>query len=234
MEEKKAGCLLCGEELVYTENRIPARCQYCGEEHETNVQCPQGHYVCDKCHGSSAMDIIQTSCTETKSTNPLLIMETLMRHPSVHMHGPEHHFLVPAVLLAAYYNKVDEGEKKEGKMAEARKRSEKVLGGFCGSHGTCGAAIGTGIFMSLITDSTPLAEEEWQISNMLTARCLTKIAEAGGPRCCKRDSYLAIGETIVFLKERFGVELEEGKVECSFSSLNKQCLLTDCQYHAGN
>ncbi len=26
----------------------------------------------------------------------------LMRLPAVKMHGPEHHFLVPAVLLAAY------------------------------------------------------------------------------------------------------------------------------------
>jgi hypothetical protein len=28
----------------------------------------------------------------------------LMKNPQIKMHGPEHHFLVPAVLLAAYYN----------------------------------------------------------------------------------------------------------------------------------
>ena len=85
------------------------------------------------------------------------------------MHGPEHHFLVPAVLLSAYYNKKKYSRKKEDKIKEARKRVKKILGGVCGSHGICGATVGTVIFISLITNATPLSEKERKLSNQITS-----------------------------------------------------------------
>ncbi|VUT25840.1 MAG: hypothetical protein MOIL_01256 [Candidatus Methanolliviera sp. GoM_oil] len=59
---------------------------------------------------------------------------------------------------------------------------QKNLGGFCGYHGDCGAAVGTGIFISLITDATPLSKHEWKLSNLMTAKSLLSIANHGGPR----------------------------------------------------
>jgi hypothetical protein len=53
-----------------------------------------------------------------------------MRHPSVAMHGPEHHFLVSAVLLAAYDNQHGL-ENRAVKIQQARKRAEGVRGGSC-------------------------------------------------------------------------------------------------------
>ncbi len=64
------------------------------------------------------------------------------------MHGPEHHFLVPAVLLASYYDKPAFSEERASKIKEARRRAKAVLGGFCDSHGNCGAAVGVGIYPS--------------------------------------------------------------------------------------
>ena len=40
--------------------------------------------------------------------------------------------------------------------------------------------------------STPLAQEPWGLSNQMTARALDSIGKTGGPRCCKRDSWLAV------------------------------------------
>lgn len=150
------------------------------------------------------------------------------------MHGPEHHYLVPAVLLAAFINLNKDGNyNKSGALRVAKLRAEKVLGGFCGTHGSCGAAIGTGIFMSIITGSTPLAEKEWQLSNTLTAKSLLAIAEKGGPRCCKRDSFIAISEALVFLRERFDTDLPAGEIQCEFSHRNKQCKFEYCNYFKG-
>ena len=56
--------------------------------------------------------------------------------------------------------------------------------------------MGTGIFISLITDATPLSKEDWGLANRMTAASLNTIAEHGGPRCCKRDSFLAIMDAI--------------------------------------
>lgn len=38
------------------------------------------------------------------SKNPLVPANELMEHPAVHMHGPEHHLLVPAILVTASNN----------------------------------------------------------------------------------------------------------------------------------
>ena len=113
-------------------------------------------------------------------------------------------------------------------------RASMVPGGACGTHGTCGAAVGTGIFVSLITGSTPLKKQEWSLANQMTARSLMTIARHGGPRCCKRNSWLAIRTAITFLLERLGVNLPvEGVVRCEFSDINRECLREECPFHTG-
>jgi hypothetical protein len=181
----KNGCLVCGEEIVYEEDSSELECYYCHQIQTSRVRCIKGHYVCDRCHSSSANDLITAFCTNTRSTDPLEQALVLMRNPKVKMHGPEHHFLVPAVLLSSYYNIKGDPHEKEAKIREARERASKLPGGFCGYFGDCGAAVGTGIFVSLITNATPLSIGEWRLANMMTSKSLLSIAEHGGPRCCK-------------------------------------------------
>ena len=228
------GCSICGQELVYMQAHSEKKCSYCGITSESNVNCPDGHFICDDCHRSTAIQLIEKYCNQTNLTDPLKIAVTLMKNPVVKMHGPEHHFLVPAILLAAYYNLEQNDHVKKHKLAIARKRAETVPGGYCGSHGTCGAAIGTGIFISIITGSTPLCEEEWKLGNQMTGQTLLSIAGQGGPRCCKRDSFIAIKKATEFLEEHFQVKLQRSEIECEFSHRNKQCKFADCQYFPGS
>jgi len=117
------------------------------------------------------------------------------------------------------------------KLSISKKRSKNVLGGYCGFYGACGAGVGTGLFMSVIQNCTPLHKEEWQKSNLMTAQCLSKIAEQGGPRCCKRDTYIALEHAIEFVKNNLNLELEADSISCTFSKQNKECKLADCQYY---
>jgi hypothetical protein len=153
-----------------------------------------------------------------------------MSSPVVKMPGPEHHFLVPAVLLASCHNqKLSPVEEKADSIRQARKRAEDVKGGFCGLHGTCGSAIGTGIFVSVITRSTPLSETEWRLSNLMTATSLCKISEYEGPRCCKHDSFLAIICAVEFLDKEFAVKIStDHQPVCAFDELNKECHKGNC------
>jgi len=228
----KVNCLICGAELEYNSRASALTCYFCGQEFQASVKCRQGHYVCDSCHSLSAVEVIAQACSASRETDPIALAADLMRHPSVHMHGPEHHFLVPAVLLAAYYNILGDGAAKAEKIAIARERAENVLGGFCGYYGSCGAGVGTGIFISVLTGATPLSRREWKLANQMTARSLLAIADAGGPRCCKRDTFIAILEAARFLKDNFGVNLPiTTKIECEFSHLNKECLAAECQFY---
>lgn len=136
------------------------------------------------------------------------------------------------MLLTAFYNRKKAYKKKKGQLAEARKRSQSIHGGFCGSHGVCGAAVGTGICISLITDATPLSKEEWRLSNRVTAMSLLKIADHGGPRCCKRNTYLALQQAVRFIDEHFNVRLPfDDHVACDFFEVNSECLTTECPFY---
>jgi hypothetical protein len=228
----KTGCLVCGEELVYTKEPERLECFYCHKLVESQTKCRNGHYICDRCHSLSAIDLIESYCIASKSEDPLELALTLMRNPSVKMHGPEHHFLVPAVLLATYYNIKNDPEQKATKIRMAKKRADQILGGFCGFYGNCGAAVGTGIFLSLITDATPLSVNDWKLANLVTAKTLLTIAEHGGPRCCKRNTFLALLNAADFVKENFGVSFKLNKeVKCEFYPLNNECLQKNCPFH---
>jgi hypothetical protein len=158
---------------------------------------------------------------------------TLMRDPRVKMHGPEHHFLVPAVLLAAWCNATGRsGADRAAMLAKARTRAADVKGGFCGTHGSCGAAMGTGIFVSVATGATPLSREQWRLSNLMTAESLMTVARQGGPRCCKRDTFLSLQSAADFLAREMGVRIQTRAPVCEWSGLNKECLGAACAYNA--
>src|SRR5512146_2345757 len=98
------GCLVCGDAIEYLQEAAPVECAFCGAAFRSAARCVRGHYVCDRCHAAPAAEVIERFCAQTGISDPVEIALTLMRHPAVKMHGPEHHFLVPAALLAAWSN----------------------------------------------------------------------------------------------------------------------------------
>ena len=224
-------CLICGAPLEYLEQDTLMECVVCHKKEPSKTRCVKGHYVCSNCH-TAGMDSIIALCLEETSTDPIAILEKMMSQPFCHMHGPEHHVLVGAALLTAYNNAVTDTMKVDlqSGLLEVMSRGRQVPGGACGYMGACGAAISTGIFMSVVTRNTPLSTETWQLCNLMTARALEQVALNGGPRCCKRDSYLSILTAVDFVKEHLGVEMEKPEVKCSRSQINNQCIGKKCPF----
>ena len=231
MDKHAEDCMICGKPLVYFESAKKAKCYICGETFDTNVVCEDEHYVCDACHAEDALLAITLYAQKTQSTNPMEIAIEMMKDPAVNMHGPEHHYLVPAALLTAYKN-AGVMIAFDKALQDILQRSKNVPGGICGMWGSCGAAVGTGIFFSVITGATPLSGKEWSLANKMTSDSLAVISENGGPRCCKRNSFLAINQSVISLKEQFDFALElPEKITCEFSGRNKQCRGEDCLYY---
>ena len=136
-EEHFSGCLICGAELVYNSLGTERRCAVCGRESAGNAVCANGHYVCDECHAYGAFAAIIPELYKSREKNPLLLLDSVMNLPSVHMHGPEHHVIVPLVLLTALRNNGGDISYDEA-MREAYKRASKLPGGTCG-FGACAA-----------------------------------------------------------------------------------------------
>ena len=226
-------CMICGEGLEYFKEYKELECIYCNGKFKSNVSCKEGHYVCDSCHSMNGNDLIEKYCKNTDKINPIEMAIEIMKNPQINMHGPEHHFLVPAVLIASYYNIKDEKKNKTKKLAVAKMRAKDVKGGVCGFHGNCGAAVGTGIFISIVTEATPLTRANWGLANLMTGTSLIEISKTGGPRCCKRNVFTAIETSVKFSEEYLGIKMydyENYRPICEFKSRNKECLKIGCPY----
>ena len=229
---KKENCLICGQPLEYLTVQREMTCSICGEVFMSNAACSQGHFVCDQCHSRKGLESVKRICLEETSRDPIRIIQRIMKDPYIYMHGPEHHVMVGASLLTAYKNAGGQIDLPV-LLDEMVKRGSQVPGGICGLWGCCGAAVSNGIFFSLISSATPLSREEWGIANQAAAKALNSIAKYGGPRCCKRDSFLSILSAAETLQELTGIRLEcIGKpVSCSFSTKNAECLGTRCPFY---
>jgi len=168
------------------------------------------------------------------NASPLGLLERAWGNDGFPMHCPEHHYLMPAVLLTVYRRlKNDNRSLLEENLKTAEERSRNVLPGFCGWYGACGAAVGSGIFLSLLTDTSPYSAETWGKVNLLTSECLRDIAEIGGPRCCKRVCFTALKTTASFMKTYFDLDIGElPKISCVYHSRNAECRKTLCPYYA--
>lgn len=227
---EKSNCMLCGNRIVHSCQAVTAKCHYCGVEEEAYSQCKDGHYICNTCHSQDALKVIESICLNTSLQNPVILAEKIMEHPSVHMHGPEHHALVPAALIAAYQNYT--GKRKEEEILEAIKRGSKVPGGYCGIYGACGAGIGVGIAVSILLGATPFTSAERSHANWATSSTLRCIADAGGARCCKKATRISLRKGVAYLSDIFGLlwnEKLDMTVNCTYTSLNKECDL-NCEY----
>jgi len=228
--EMKEECLICKAPLEYLSEDVMMECSICRKREMSKTRCVNGHYVCDECHTKGVDEIVGLCLSET-SADPIAIIRKMMDMPQCHMHGPEHHIMVGCALLTAYANAGGEIDLPKA-LKEMVSRGSKVPGGACGFWGACGAAVSTGMFMSIITGSTPLMNEAWGHSNLMTSRSLQKLGEIGGPRCCKRNSYMSILTAIDYVEEVTGVRMHRSRVACTHMSSNSQCIGSRCPFHA--
>ena len=224
-----ADCLLCGKPLVYAAESRMRVCALCKKSFSSNAACEDGHFVCDACH-TGGMDAAFGLLLHSAERDPLKLFEQVVRLKQVHLHGPEHHVLVPAVLLTAYRNNGGKIE-LETALQEALARGAQVPGGACGAWGMCGAAAGAGIFASIVLGSDPLNAAVWPVPQTLTAACLGRIAHVGGPRCCKRDGRLSIEEAARFSAETLEVPMPLSAIACAYHAQNRECIKERCPYY---
>ncbi|MDD6807922.1 MAG: DUF5714 domain-containing protein [Oscillospiraceae bacterium] len=225
----KEECLICKAPLEYLNEDEEMECAICNKKVLSKTRCVNGHFICDACH-TQGMDSIIELCLSETSKNPIEIVRKMMDMPFCHMHGPEHHVMVGSALLTAYKNAGGNID-LEAALLEMQKRGKQVPGGACGFWGACGAGISTGMFVSIISESNPLANEPWGLSNRMTSKALDSIGQIGGPRCCKRDSYLSILAAIDFVHENFGVEMEKSEIKCTHYFNNNQCIEKRCPFN---
>ncbi len=225
-------CILCGEHLHYVEDGVSERCDYCGKETNDYYECHNSHIICSDCVSMPVSEYIKSVCMNWEGNDPIELAVEIMNSPLVRMHGAEHHFIVPAVMLTCVHNHLNMPAGLRQQLEIAEKRAIEETPNFCDfKSGNCGAAVGTGVFLSMHLGRDRKDEDEWSMYNDIVSDSLRYIREHGGPRCCKRDTYLSIQAAIDFLRNRFAIELPYSEAKCTFSLRNRTCGREECNYY---
>jgi hypothetical protein len=190
------------------------------------------HFICENCSSTPPYQFIKKTCLKYKDNDPMALAVEIMNSPIIKMRGPEHHFIVPAVLLTCTHNLSGNPADLEEKLDLAENRVKNEIQSNCTwSFGNCGAAIGTGIFLSIFEDHKPGTDTEWYSSNSIIAESLKRIAESRGPRCCKRDTYISLEAAAEFLLTKYNIILPLTEGKCTFSLRNNSCGREDCEFY---
>lgn len=172
-------------------------------------------------------------CLKSKSKNPIEIFMDLSKLPYFGMMGVFHHSLVASSLLTAYKNCGKKINLEQG-IKEIQKRAENVPPMACMKLGDCGAAVSAGIFISVAKGVSLDSNEYFGIANGMTAKVLNEIKKIGGPRCCKRHSYISLLCAVEYSNEYLDINMESSKITCKKSSENKLCLKSQCPFWIDN
>jgi len=222
-----SGCMVCGEELIYPEREVELSCHYCGKTAFANAHCGEQHFVCDACHSEDALAVMEHLCIEATETDMLELLARLRRHPAIPTHGPEHHALMPGIIVTAYRN--SGGQVDDDLIATAIRRGGQIIGGSCAYLGICGSATGVGVAFSLILQANPVKAAERQMVQQITTRVLEKIAAFEAARCCQRDCWLGLKTAAELSHTYLSVPLQaDAVIGCYQRHLNRECIGMKC------
>ena len=227
LQKHQSGCMVCGAELLYEKDSGKLSCYYCNTERQTNAFCTNGHFVCDDCHAQDALSVIRNVCLSSSEKDMIALMKRVRSHASFPVHGPEHHSMVPAIILTACKNVG--GSLTDDAILSGIERGSSVAGGSCAFMGACGAAVGVGIAFSIILGANPFMAKERQAVMKLTSEVLHSIAEHKASRCCQRDCFTALREAARLSEQYIGIRLfADETCKCIQHTKNKECIKRAC------
>lgn len=178
--------------------------------------------------------LIKSECLNSHEKNPTELVIRIMQKDYISIHGPEHHVLDGSCFLTALHNAGLDFD-LEAALDEMIERGKKMPGATCGQWGMCGSAASVGAALAILHETGPLSSNQYYKDNLsYVSQALAKIAEIGGPRCCKRNAFLSLQTAAGFVERRYNIQMPQGKVKCIFSSRNKQCIMSKCPFYGGD
>ncbi len=222
-----SGCMVCGAKLRYSDRDQTAQCVYCQQSFSTQACCKNGHYICDSCHSQEAAKVIEHICLSTDETDMMTLMTKIRSHPSIPLHGPEHHAMVPAIILATYRNLG--GDLSPELIRTGINHGRQVAGGSCAFTGACGAATGVGIAFGLILGSSPVKGKERRTVMSATHDVIGDLGQFEAARCCQRDCFLALKRAVELSAALLPINLIADEVlHCGQRNQNQECMGAQC------
>ncbi|MGM0418159.1 MAG: DUF5714 domain-containing protein [Thermodesulfobacteriota bacterium] len=226
----ESGCMVCNSELNYLKNNELKTCFFCSREFSADAVCENGHYVCDKCHGSDAETFVKEVLIKTSQKDMITLLNIIRSHPGFNVHGPEHHFTLAGITAAVYRN--NGGSLSDEDILTAVERGSSIPGGSCAFWGGCGAPLGIGAGLGVILESTPLkADQRYKVQNIV-AEIMAETAKTKAARCCQRESYTALIKASQLAEKYLDTSLPaKGDTKCTQIHKNNECIKKECPFY---
>ncbi|WP_242975863.1 DUF5714 domain-containing protein [Desulfosporosinus sp. FKB] len=233
VETKTENCQICGGELEYFNSGRELTCIQCGKKEIGNITCPNGHYVCDECHGKGLFETVKEYVLANKSNNLFEIAEYLINQDNIPMLGCENAWIASGALMTALRN---EGTVKvtDEQIVEAMNRTKRqAIGGYCGLTGVCGISPAIGSCFSVVLGASCRKDQETSSTMKAVGKIVNAIAAQTGPCCCKNFVRIALSEAVLLVKEYLNVSLStpHEPINCTHSSRHPHgCRESKCSY----
>jgi SAM-dependent methyltransferase len=226
-EKYMSGCMICGADIRYLDTTRKMRCHYCRKDYESNSHCLNHHYVCDQCHVQDSLELIRKISLQAPYGDMIALIKAIRNHPIFPVHGPDHHPLVPAVILSVYKNLG--GDIPDQDILTGIERGNMIPGGACSFLGVDGAAVGVGIAFSILINANPYKGKERQIVQKIVKEVVEEIACYEAPRCCQRECWTALKRASKLSEQylTFRLPADEAFI-CTQYQLNKECIGKKC------
>lgn len=175
--------------------------------------------------------LIKNICLNANTSDPITLAKDIMKNENINIHGPIHHIIDGACFMTAMHNAGAKFDLDKA-LDEMIARGQKMPGATCGQWGMCGSSSSIGAALAIIHETGPLSNNEYYQDNLyLVSKALAKIADVGGPRCCKRNAFLSLSSAIDFVEEKYAIRLTKQAIKCDFSNQNKQCIGIRCPFY---
>jgi len=223
-------CMVCGAKLLYSPSDTLKKCFYCSKEVYSSSECENGHFVCDSCHGDDAFLFVRQLLMNTDEKDMISLFNKIRQHPLFNLHGPEHHYTIPGVIVAVYRNMGGKAGEKE--IETALQRGKTIPGGVCAFWGGCGAALGVGAGFGVILESNPLKGKERQMVQQVVGEIINEISKFKAPRCCQRESWTSFAMASSLSEKYLGIKLyADGDMKCTQYHNNTECIKGACPFY---
>jgi hypothetical protein len=210
-------------------------CFRCGKLEFANISCPNGHYICDDCHGKDVFGTIENYVLSTSSKNSLEIAETLMsQKEKVPMLGCENAWIACGALMASLKNEGTIKLSNEHIIEALIRTKRQAIGGYCGLTGVCGIAPAIGACFSVILGAACPKDQETATTMRVVGKIVNAIADQTGPCCCKNFARTSLSEAIKLVKEYLNVSLPSigEAIICTHSARHPHgCRESKCSYY---
>ena len=227
-------CMICGSKLDYLKHAETLVCTYCGKKEPEHVRCPEGHFICNACHGRDAMKAVEGIAFTADLKDPLEIAELMMSHPALPMLGCEHAYIAAGALLAALKNSWSKKITNDDIREAFGRTAKQAHGGYCGLTGVCGIAPAIGACFSIFLGAKCGSDNEQKITMDAVAKVSQAVTGLTGPSCCKAYVRAALSVAVSLFEEQFGIVLPVSKtaVFCRDSGRHPHgCRTEKCPYY---